>query len=205
MIYIKKKKSRKKIDIKTERRGGGGAVISQEPLRQASSRECGSRRGTPSGFCSSGFLRHWHPPARPWHPLLLASTRSTLAALHTPSLGSNWAPVCLPWEPTVRLPGPGPSPQAAPMLFKGDFLLAGPGEGAGSRLGAGVRSLEATLQVKDSGLSCGLLGSAETPPQLAGGTTGPRMLVTRISAAFLQRQHRLPPYSLARDRFHPGT
>ncbi|CAM9916891.1 unnamed protein product [Rangifer tarandus platyrhynchus] len=32
------------------------------------------------------------------------------------------------------------------MLFKGEFLLAGPGEGTGSRLGAGVQSLEATLQ-----------------------------------------------------------
>ena len=133
MIYIKKNLKKKKI--KTERRGGGGAVISQEPSRQASSRECGSCRGTPSGFCGSGFLRRWHPPARPWHPLLLASTRSTLAALHTPSLGSIlWAPVCLPWEPTVRLPGPGPGPQAAPMLFK-DFLLAGPGWRGWSRLG----------------------------------------------------------------------
>lgn len=57
----------------------------------------------PSGLCGSGFLRRWHPPAQPWHPLLLASIRSTLAALHTPSLGSIlWAPVCLPLPARTR-------------------------------------------------------------------------------------------------------
>lgn len=35
--------------------GGGGAVNSQEPLRSASSRDCGSCHGTLSGLCGSGF------------------------------------------------------------------------------------------------------------------------------------------------------
>lgn len=114
----------------------------------------------PSGLCGSGFLRRWHPPARPWHPLLLG-----LHQIHAccPTHPKPWERPLGSCLPSSACQDQDPARRRPPRCSKEISCWRGPFEGAGSRLGAGMQSLEATLQVKDSGVSCGLLGNVETP------------------------------------------
>lgn len=128
-----------------------------------------------------------------WFSETLASTSATLAS------SAAWPPSdarLLPYTPQalgasfgllfafLGLPGPGPGPQAAPTLFKGDFLLAGP-------LWRGWKSTWGR-NAKPGGFSPGeglrsqlwSLGKRWDTPQLSGGTTGPSMLVTGFQLHF---------------------
>lgn len=170
-----------------KQRGGGRgvAVSSQEPLRSASSQDCGSCHGTFSGLCGSGLRT-------------LASTSATRASsatclhqihaccLHTPSLGSIlWAPVCLPGG-AHSLPARTRtrSPQAAPRVVQTRFPAGGaPVKGLEVDLGRECKAprLLSRWRTQDSAV---VSGNVETPRSCQEEQRGLRMLVTRFQLHF---------------------